>query len=199
MHCKVTGHSWSVFLSLCGIKWTMPEHTGDLLSCWTRRGGSKSQKRWWGAILHVFGGQYGKKGMEGALRIDLALYRKLRVTVLPISIIWCKEHRGCCPVGRVFRISKVMGLSCGNLLQKCMVRADRTYLQQLAQGFPCLNQGLEGRTPFGNSITINGQLRDFYGYKYPRMRRNMGGEIWEKLTPIIVSSSLGSCWKYAHA
>lgn len=32
-----------------------------------------------------------------------------------------------------------------------------------------------------------------------RMRRNMGGEIREKLTPIIVSSSLGSFWKYAHA
>lgn len=31
-----------------------------------------------------------------------------------------------------------------------------------------------------------------------RMRRNMGGEIWEKLTPIIVSSSL-SCWTYVPA
>ncbi|KAG5598397.1 hypothetical protein H5410_029767 [Solanum commersonii] len=27
--------------------WTMPEYTVDLLSCWIRRGGSKSQKRWW--------------------------------------------------------------------------------------------------------------------------------------------------------
>lgn len=30
----------------------MPEHTADLLSCWIRRGGSKSQKRWWKIIPH---------------------------------------------------------------------------------------------------------------------------------------------------
>lgn len=24
----------------------MPEHTADLMSCWIRRGGSKSQKKW---------------------------------------------------------------------------------------------------------------------------------------------------------
>ncbi|WMV07056.1 hypothetical protein MTR67_000441 [Solanum verrucosum] len=28
----------------------MPEHTADLLSCWIRRGGSKSQKKWWKMI-----------------------------------------------------------------------------------------------------------------------------------------------------
>jgi len=72
---------------------------GEVVASHRRDGGEQS--------LHVFGGQYGKKGMEGALRIDLALYRKLRVTVLPISIIWCKEHGGCCPVGRVFRISVI--------------------------------------------------------------------------------------------
>ncbi|WMV15569.1 hypothetical protein MTR67_008954 [Solanum verrucosum] len=41
MHCKVTGHLWSLFFSLWVIKWTMPEHTADLLSCWIGRGGSK--------------------------------------------------------------------------------------------------------------------------------------------------------------
>ena len=28
----------------------MPEHTSDLLSCWIRRGGSKTQNRWWRII-----------------------------------------------------------------------------------------------------------------------------------------------------
>ncbi|KAG5595861.1 hypothetical protein H5410_037093 [Solanum commersonii] len=31
---------------LTELKWTMPEYTTDLLSCWTRRGGSKNQKKW---------------------------------------------------------------------------------------------------------------------------------------------------------
>ncbi|WMV41939.1 hypothetical protein MTR67_035324 [Solanum verrucosum] len=30
----------------------MPKHTADLLSCWIRRDGSKSQKRWWKIIPH---------------------------------------------------------------------------------------------------------------------------------------------------
>uniref|UniRef100_A0A0V0HCA6 Putative ovule protein n=1 Tax=Solanum chacoense TaxID=4108 RepID=A0A0V0HCA6_SOLCH len=28
----------------------MPEHTSDLLSCWIRREGSKTQKQWWRVI-----------------------------------------------------------------------------------------------------------------------------------------------------
>uniref|UniRef100_A0A0V0I8W3 Putative ovule protein n=1 Tax=Solanum chacoense TaxID=4108 RepID=A0A0V0I8W3_SOLCH len=45
MHCKVTTQVWAMFTSIAGINWIMPEHTADLLSCWIRRGGSKSQKR----------------------------------------------------------------------------------------------------------------------------------------------------------
>lgn len=37
-------------LSLTEIKWTMPEHASDLLSCWIGGGGSKSKKKWWRLI-----------------------------------------------------------------------------------------------------------------------------------------------------
>ncbi|KAF3635863.1 putative serine incorporator-like [Capsicum annuum] len=36
-----------LFISMANLQWIMPEHTVDLLSCWIRRGGSNSQKKWW--------------------------------------------------------------------------------------------------------------------------------------------------------
>ncbi|WMV10573.1 hypothetical protein MTR67_003958 [Solanum verrucosum] len=42
---------WNLFLNITSMNWTMQEHTSDLLSCWIRRGGSKSQKRLWKLIL----------------------------------------------------------------------------------------------------------------------------------------------------
>ncbi|WMV44216.1 hypothetical protein MTR67_037601 [Solanum verrucosum] len=50
LHCKYTAQLWNLFLNITGYSWAMPEHTTDLLSCWIRRGGSKSQKRWWRLI-----------------------------------------------------------------------------------------------------------------------------------------------------
>jgi len=50
LHCKFTAQIWNLFLNITSMNWTMPEHTSDLLSCWIRRGGSKSQKRWWKLI-----------------------------------------------------------------------------------------------------------------------------------------------------
>ncbi|KAH0634712.1 hypothetical protein KY290_035831 [Solanum tuberosum] len=50
LHCKYTAQLWNLFLNITGYSWAMPEHTSDLLSCWMRRGGSKSQKRWWRLI-----------------------------------------------------------------------------------------------------------------------------------------------------
>ena len=50
LHCKVTAQLWAIFLSRTHTHWTMPEHTADLLSCWVRKGGSKSQKKWWNMI-----------------------------------------------------------------------------------------------------------------------------------------------------
>lgn len=50
LHCKFTAQLWNMFFSLTKTVWTMPEHTADLMSCWMKRGGSKSQKKWWRII-----------------------------------------------------------------------------------------------------------------------------------------------------
>lgn len=50
LYCKVTAQIWALFTSIANINWTMPEHTTDLLSCWIKRGSSKSQKRWWRSV-----------------------------------------------------------------------------------------------------------------------------------------------------
>lgn len=52
-HCRVRSNMvW--FPRLKGNSWT--EHTADLLSCWIRRGGSKSQKKWWRIFQLANGG-----------------------------------------------------------------------------------------------------------------------------------------------
>ena len=50
LHCKFAAQIWNPFLNITSMNWTTPEHTSDMLSCWIRRGGSKSQKRWWKLI-----------------------------------------------------------------------------------------------------------------------------------------------------
>ncbi|WMV51891.1 hypothetical protein MTR67_045276 [Solanum verrucosum] len=50
LHCKVTTQVWTLFFNLASLNWCMLEHTADLLSCWIRRGGSKSQKKWWRTV-----------------------------------------------------------------------------------------------------------------------------------------------------
>ncbi|WMV18075.1 hypothetical protein MTR67_011460 [Solanum verrucosum] len=64
----------------------MPEHTADLLSCWIRKKGSKSQKKWWRIFQLAYGGQYGRKEMEDAMRTNQTPYRKLKKIVLHICI-----------------------------------------------------------------------------------------------------------------
>lgn len=41
LHCKFTVQLWAIFLNLTETKWTTPEHTADLFTCWIRKGGSK--------------------------------------------------------------------------------------------------------------------------------------------------------------
>lgn len=50
LHCKITSQICSLFLSLTETNWSGSEHPANLLSCWIRRGGSKSQKKWWKVI-----------------------------------------------------------------------------------------------------------------------------------------------------
>lgn len=46
----------------------MPEHTGDFLSGWIRREGSKSQKIWWKKYLPASGGTFGRKEIKEFLK-----------------------------------------------------------------------------------------------------------------------------------
>ena len=68
MHCEVTTQIWAMFTAIAGINWIMPEHTADLLSCWIRRGGSKSQKYGGGQSQPASGGPFGRRGTRGSLR-----------------------------------------------------------------------------------------------------------------------------------
>lgn len=42
LDCTFTAQLWPLFLNITKTSWTMPEDTADLLSCWMKRGGSKS-------------------------------------------------------------------------------------------------------------------------------------------------------------
>ena len=46
LHCNYTAQIWNLF-SISNLNWTMPERTSNVLKSWVRRGGTKSQKRWW--------------------------------------------------------------------------------------------------------------------------------------------------------
>lgn len=50
LHCSVTAQVWDLFTNKANVNQVMPEHTADLLSYWIRRGGNKSQKRWWKTV-----------------------------------------------------------------------------------------------------------------------------------------------------
>ncbi|KAG5613947.1 hypothetical protein H5410_013771 [Solanum commersonii] len=50
LHYEVTTQVWALFFNLASLNWCMPEYTTDLLSCWIRKGGSKSQKKWWSTV-----------------------------------------------------------------------------------------------------------------------------------------------------
>ena len=47
LHWNYTAQIWNLFLSITNLNWTMPERTSNVLKSWVRRGGTKSQKRWW--------------------------------------------------------------------------------------------------------------------------------------------------------
>ena len=81
---------WNVFLNITIMNWTMQEHTSDLLSCWIRRGGSKSQKRLWKLNYHVYGGQSGEREMKDVLKIGPIPSTKLNgIVICKVSLLWC--------------------------------------------------------------------------------------------------------------
>ncbi|KAG5598887.1 hypothetical protein H5410_030257, partial [Solanum commersonii] len=70
----------------------MPKHTADLLSCWIRRGGSKSQKRWWGGSLHVFDGTVWKEKNARCFEDRVSSLQKIKGNCIANLHFWCKEE-----------------------------------------------------------------------------------------------------------
>ncbi|KAG5631747.1 hypothetical protein H5410_003464 [Solanum commersonii] len=69
----------------------MPEHTADLLSCWIRRGGSKSQKAWWRIIPHCIWWTIWKERNSRNFEDRSYSIQKVRWDCIASFYFWCKE------------------------------------------------------------------------------------------------------------
>ncbi|WMV54378.1 hypothetical protein MTR67_047763 [Solanum verrucosum] len=92
MHCKVMTQVWVMFTSIAGINWIMPEHTADLLSCWIRRGGSKSQKRWWTTVPACIWWTIWKERNQRIFEGRESSILKIKWKVITSLGFWCKEQ-----------------------------------------------------------------------------------------------------------
>lgn len=91
LHCNFTTQIWAIFLSLTKTNWTMPENTADLLSCWIRRGGSKSQKAWWRIIPHCIWWTVWKERNSRNFEDRSNSIQKVRWDCIACFYFWCKE------------------------------------------------------------------------------------------------------------
>ncbi|WMV36518.1 hypothetical protein MTR67_036414 [Solanum verrucosum] len=92
MHCKVTAQVWALFTSIANEYWTMPEHTSDLLSCWIKRGGSKSQKRWWRTVPACIWWIIWKERNQRIFEGKECTIQKIKWKVITTLGFWCKEQ-----------------------------------------------------------------------------------------------------------
>lgn len=92
-HCKVTSQIWALFLSLSQSKWIMLEHTTDLLSCWIRRGGSKSHKKWLRIIPSCIWWTTCKERNKRCSEGSLSPPHKIKWNCIVTFYVWGKEER----------------------------------------------------------------------------------------------------------
>ncbi|XP_015161001.1 uncharacterized protein [Solanum tuberosum] len=92
LHCKVTSQLWTMFLSLTETKWSMAEHTTDLLSCWIRRGGSKTHKKWWRIIPHCIWWTIWRERNGRNFDDRFNNIQKIKESCITTFYFWCKEH-----------------------------------------------------------------------------------------------------------
>lgn len=91
VHCSFTAQIWAIFLNISDTKWTMPEHTADLLSCWIRRGGSKRQKTWWSLIPHcIWLAVWIERNNRNFEDIFNSIH-KVKWNCIVSLFFWCKE------------------------------------------------------------------------------------------------------------
>ncbi|WMV44197.1 hypothetical protein MTR67_037582, partial [Solanum verrucosum] len=91
LHCTFTAQIWSMFLNFSEVKWTMPEHTVVLLSCWIRRGGSKRQKTWWNLIPHCIWWTVWKVRNSRNFEDIFNSIHKVKWNCIVSVYFWCKE------------------------------------------------------------------------------------------------------------
>ncbi|WMV52984.1 hypothetical protein MTR67_046369 [Solanum verrucosum] len=73
------------------MNWTMPEHTSDLLSCWIRRGGSKSQKRWWKLIPSCVWWRVWKERNSRCYEGVENEMQKIKLNFILLLCFWCNQ------------------------------------------------------------------------------------------------------------
>ncbi|WMV26638.1 hypothetical protein MTR67_020023 [Solanum verrucosum] len=91
LHCKVTTQVWALFTNLASLNWIMPEHIADLLSCWVRRGGSKSQRRWWRTVPACIWWIIWKERNQRIFVGKECTIEKINWKVITTLGFWCKE------------------------------------------------------------------------------------------------------------
>ena len=92
LHCKVTAQLWVIFLRRAHTNWTMPEHTADLLSCWVRRGESKSQKKWWNMIPSCIWWTIWRERNKGCMENTAESVQKIKWRYMNTFCFWCNEE-----------------------------------------------------------------------------------------------------------
>ncbi|WMV41199.1 hypothetical protein MTR67_034584 [Solanum verrucosum] len=70
----------------------MPEHTSDLLSCWIRRGGNKTQKKWWRIIPHCIWWTIWRERNGRNFEDIFNNIQKIKESCIATFYFWCKEH-----------------------------------------------------------------------------------------------------------
>lgn len=69
----------------------MPEHTADLLSCWNRRGGNKSRKKWWRTVSACIWWPVWRGETGGSLKIDLIPFKRSNGIILYLHVFGVKK------------------------------------------------------------------------------------------------------------
>ncbi|WMV42602.1 hypothetical protein MTR67_035987 [Solanum verrucosum] len=70
----------------------MPEHTADLLSCWIRRGASKSQKKWWRIIPACIWWSIWEERNGRCYENKSNSIQKVKEKCITYLYFWCKQE-----------------------------------------------------------------------------------------------------------
>ncbi|WMV38706.1 hypothetical protein MTR67_032091 [Solanum verrucosum] len=92
LHCRVTAQIWYLFQSIIQDPWVVPEHTADLLNCWMRRGGSKTQKKWWNLVPSCIWWSIWKERNNRCFKNITNPMQKVKENCINTLYFWCKEE-----------------------------------------------------------------------------------------------------------